>query len=165
MTKENSSGGSAFYIVSILLLVFIFPILSFFMELQLTKDIADGLAVLGKWFIFYTAGLRLFIAGIRQIIKPAFTAKEIFHFQTAESFAIIKELGFANVCAGVIGIASLFLPQWRIVSAVSSGLYYGLAGIGHYVRKPDGANERFALLTDIIVFILFLCYVLLFLNH
>lgn len=162
MTKDKATGTSPFYIISILLLVFAFPILSFFIELQTTKGKGDDLASLGKWFIFYAAGLRLFIAGVRQISKPAFTAKEIFHFETGESFPVIKELGFANVCSGLVGIISLLLPQWRMVSAFSSGLYYGLAGVGHFVRNPKGANERFALVTDFVVFILFLCYAVLF---
>jgi hypothetical protein len=52
----------------------------------------------------------------------------------------------------------LFLPQWRIVSAFGSGLYYGIAGFQHLVKKPAGANEKFALITDVIIFIFLLIY-------
>ena len=162
MTNNNSLGTNKFYIVSIILMLFVLPVVSFFIEWQISDSTINTVASIGKWFIFYAAGLRLFIAGIRQISKPAFTAKEIFHFTTNESFPVIKELGFANICTGLVGIISLFIPSWRIVSAFSSGLYYGFASFTHLTKKMAGANERFALLTDIIVFILLLVYVLLF---
>ena len=38
------------------------------------------------------------MAGIRQITNPAFTAKEIFHIDSMASLAIVRELGFANLC-------------------------------------------------------------------
>jgi len=158
MAKNNSTGADKFYIISIVVMIFVLPVLSFFIERVINGVPSNTFAALGKWFIFYTAGLRLFIAGIRQIIKPSFTAKTIFHFKTGESFPVIKELGFANVCSGLVGIISLFIPTWRIVSAFSSGLYYGFAGFGHLAKKPAGANERFAMITDIIVFLLFIIY-------
>ena len=103
-------------------------------------------------------GIRLFIAGIRQTTNPAFTAKEIFHISSEESFPVVRELGFANLCFGLTAIISLFLPSWRIVSAFGSGVYYGLAGALHFIKKPAGINERFALITDIIIFILLMLY-------
>ena len=111
-------------------------------------------------FIFYAVGLRLFLAGIKQTTNPAFTAKEIFHIDSPESFPILREIGFANLCFGQIGLISLFLPQWRIVSALGSGLYYGLAGLQHFIKKLAGTNEKFALITDIIIFLILLVYVI-----
>ena len=163
MANKNS-GSNKFYIISIFVMIFVLPVLSFSIEELVSKNEINDLASIGKWFIFYTAGIRLFIAGIKQITNPAFTAKAIFHFTGTESFAIIKELGFANVCAGLVGIISLFIPAWRIVSAFSSGLYYGFAGFGHLAKKSASTNERFALITDIIVFVLFVCYVIIFSN-
>jgi hypothetical protein len=99
------------------------------------------------------------MAGIRQITNPAFTLKEIFHIQSTDSYTVVRELGFANLCFGLIGIISLFIPQWRIVSAFGSGLYYGIAGLNHFIKKPVGANERLALVTDIIIFMVLGVYV------
>jgi len=75
-----------------------------------------------------------------------------------ESHPILRELGFANLCFGLVGIMSLFFPQWRVVSAFGSGLYYGIAGFQHLIKKPVGGNELFALVTDIIIFVLLLVY-------
>jgi hypothetical protein len=111
-----------------------------------------------KWFIFSAVGLRLFVAGIMQTVKPAFTAKEIFYINNPEIFPIVRELGFANLCFGLVGIISLFKPEWRIVSAFASGIYFGIAGLQHLIKKPVGANEKFALWTDLLIFIVLLAY-------
>ncbi|WP_462277386.1 DUF6790 family protein [Ferruginibacter sp.] len=72
----------------------------------------------------------------------------------------MRELGFANLCFGLAGIISLFKPEWRMASAFTCGLYYGLAAIQHIVKKPVNINERFALWTDVIVFVCLLIYFL-----
>jgi len=114
--------------------------------------------LLGKWFIFSAVGLRLLLAGIKQTTNPAFTAKTIFQIEQKDVLPIVRELGFANICFGLIGIVSLFLPGWRIVSAFGSGLYYGIAGLQHIIKRPAGANEKFALITDILIFIILLVF-------
>ncbi|MBS1950367.1 MAG: hypothetical protein JST37_05100 [Bacteroidetes bacterium] len=111
-----------------------------------------------KWFIFSAVGLRLFLAGLKQVKDPAFTAKQIFHLDSPDSFPILRELGFANICFGLVGIVSLFRPEWRAVSAFASGLYYGIAGIQHGLKKISGINEKFALWTDLLIFGLLLVY-------
>jgi hypothetical protein len=69
-------------------------------------------------------------------------------------------LGFANICFGLIAIVSLFKPQWRIVSAFASGVYYGIAGLQHALQKKKGVNEKFAQWTDLVIFsLLFIFFV------
>ena len=158
MANNNSPGINKRYIIVVSVLTFVLPIICSVGQILINKDTALSFELIGKWFIFSAVGLRLFIAGIKQTTDPAFTAKDIFHIDNPDSFPIVRELGFANLCFGLIGIASLFLPQWRIVSAFGSGLYYGIAGLQHLLKKPAGANERFALVTDIIIFLLLLAY-------
>ncbi len=138
-------------------MTFVIPVVGFLAE-HFSKNIPLTFELLGKWFIFSAVGLRLFVAGMQQAIKPQFTAKEIFHIHNAESFPIVRELGFANICFGLVGIISLFKPEWRIVSAVASGLYYAFAGLLHIVKKPVSINERFALWTDVFIFLVLLSY-------
>jgi hypothetical protein len=146
------------YIISVSVLTFLLPVICSIAEVFFYKEKIFSFELFGKWFIFSAVGLRLFIAGIKQTTDPAFTAKEIFHIKDPESFPIVRELGFANLCFGLVGIISLFLPQWRIVSAFGSGLYYGIAGFQHLFKKRDGANETFALVTDMLIFIFLLIY-------
>jgi hypothetical protein len=158
MAKNNSSDINKKYIAVVLVLTFILPLVCSIAETLINKDTPFSFSLVGKWFIFSAVGLRLFIAGIKQTTDPAFTTKEIFHLDNPDSFPIVRELGFANICFGLIGIVSLFIPHWRIVSAFGSGLYYGIAGFQHLLKKPVGTNEKFALVTDMIIFILLLAY-------
>jgi hypothetical protein len=153
MPAETKDPINKPYIIGVSVITFVLPVLSLATERWAAhSSIVFSLSGVGKWFIFYAAGIRLFLAGIRQATKPAFTAKVIFHMESTESYPIIRELGFANLCFGLIALISLFLPGWRVVSAFGSGLYYGLAGIMHAVKKPVGINEKFALYTDFIIF-------------
>ncbi len=145
------------YILLVSLLTFVLPIFCAVVQMLVNKE-AFSFGLIGKWFIFSAVGLRLFIAGIKQTTDPAFTAKEIFHIDNPDSLPIVRELGFANLCFGLVGIVSLFMPEWRVVSAFGSGLYYGIAGLQHLIKKPAGINEQFALVTDLAIFLLLLAY-------
>ena len=115
--------------------------------------------LIGKWFVFWGIGVRLFIAGVRQIIKPAFTAQEIFNISSEESFVIVKELGYSNLCMGLMGIFSVFSPCWTIIIAVGGGLYFGFAGVQHIIKKPVSMNENIALVSDFWIFGVMLLYI------
>jgi hypothetical protein len=145
------------YFISVSIMTFVIPIVGFFAE-HISLDVPLTFDLFGKWFIFSAVGLRLLVAGLQQSIKPQFTAKEIFHIESSESFPIVRELGFANICFGLVGIISLFKPEWQIVSAFASGIYYAFAGLMHIIKKPVGPNETFALWTDIIIFSVLVAY-------
>lgn len=145
------------YIAIVTALTFIIPAIGFVAE-HFVSDTALTFELFSKWFIFSAVGLRLFLAGIRQTTKPEFTAKQIFHIDSPDSFPVVIELGFANLCFGLVGLISFFKGDWRIVSAFASGLYYGLAGLLHLLKKPAGTNEKFALWTDLVIFALLFAY-------
>lgn len=121
-TSQISDKPNKFYIISVSVLTFIFPVIGFVCE-QLTSQTPMTFELFGKWFIFSAVGLRLFLAGIKQVKNPEFTAKQIFHIDSPQSYPILRELGFANICFGLVGIVSIFKPDWRIVSAFASGIY------------------------------------------
>jgi hypothetical protein len=160
MENNKQAAMNGFYALSILLLTAVFPGICCAIEIISGKSTDSSWPIFAKWFIFSAVGLRLFLAGIKQVANPAFTAKEIFHIDSPSSFPIVRELGFANICFGLIGIISLFLPQWRIVSAFASGLYYGIAGLQHLIKKPAGPNELLALISDVLIFLVLLIYVI-----
>jgi hypothetical protein len=147
------------YLVSVLLFMLLLPLGSILFGVVVNKQ-PFGWLLIGKWFIFWALGVRLFIAGVRQVSKPAFTAKEIFRIDDPGSLPVIRELGFANLCIGLIGILSLFLPSFRTPSAVAAGLYFGLAGFLHLFKKPDSRNELIALISDLFIFGLVALYLL-----
>ncbi len=105
-----------------------------------------------KWFVFFGIGCRLGSAGINQIIRPQFTAKEIFRLSSDEAAPVVREIGFANVCFGLIAILSLFIPGFRMPAAIAGGLYFGLAGLLHVFKKRETAAEVFAMVSDLFIF-------------
>ncbi len=117
---------SKMYLYVILLLMLICPVASILAEYYMQHPDMGLIALVGKWFTFWAVGVRLFTAGIRQVKDPAFTTKDIFHIDNVESLVIVRELGFANICMGAVGIVSLF----HSLMAHGSGLY-GRAIYGH----------------------------------
>lgn len=154
---KNLSDINKPYLIIVSVLTFVLPVIGFIAE-HLKDEIDLTFTLYGKWFVFSAAGLRLFLAGVRQVTKPAFTAREIFHIYSPDVLPIVRELGFANICIGLVGIISLLKPEWRTVSAFASGLYYGLAALLHLVKKPAGINEQFAFWTDLLIFVVLTFY-------
>lgn len=138
------------YLLSILLTAVVIPLGGAVVE-HFMYEAAWSALLFSKWFIFSAGGLRLLVAGIKQVMDPAFTAQRIFHIQGTESLPVVRELGFANCCLGSLGVVSLFAPQWRMAAAFASGLYFTFAALGHIAKKPVGPNERLALWSDVLI--------------
>jgi hypothetical protein len=148
------------YIVAVVLLMLIFPVASITIEVFLSGHTSGLMFPTGKWFVFWAAGVRLFLAGGRQVIQPQFTAKEIFDMHEVESLAIVRELGFANLSMGLLGVVSLFRAGWIVPAALVGGLYYGLAGSGHVFKKTKNSKEYAAMASDLFVFVVLIVFVL-----
>jgi len=112
-----------------------------------------------KWFTFWAVGVRLFLAGIRQSLQPRYTANTLLGIKSEESLVLVRELGFANLAMGTIGLLSLLRPGWVTVAALAGGIYYGLAGIGHIFHNTRNRLENVAMVTDLLIAVLLLCLV------
>jgi hypothetical protein len=145
------------YLISVCLLLFVFPAGSVVAELLWIGG-TDITLLIGKWLVFWAVGVRLFLAGLRQVARPQFTAEGIFQIRDKASFAIVREVGFANLAMGGLGLLSLAQHAWVIPAAVVGGLYYGLAGIGHAMRGRLNFHGWVALTSDFFVFALLACY-------
>lgn len=141
------------YLASVILLLAVFPIASIAIE-WFAAGLPGGLMPLvGKWFVFWAVGARLFIAGIRQVIQPAFTAETIFAVKDVAAHAIVREVGFGNLSMGTLGLATSAMPAWILPAAIVGGLYYGLAATVHVVRHDRNAHEQIALISDVLIFV------------
>ena len=78
--------------------------------------------------------------------------------KSTESFVIIRELGFANIAMGVMGILSVLNNNWRVMAAITGGMFLGLAGILHLLKKPDSLNEMIAMIYDLFVLVVIITY-------
>lgn len=140
------------YAASVLLLLFVIPAASVAAEVLLH---GGSLWVLtAKWFVFWAVGARLFIAGIFQTLRPQMTAHSIFEIKDPAALGIVREVGFGNLSMGVLGLLILVKPEWLVPAAIVGGLYYGLAGAGHWMRGGGNAKERLALWSDFYAFVL-----------
>lgn len=153
---------SPLYAINILMIMLVLPVVSISIECLNHKPL--GWLLIGKWFVFWALGVRLLTAGLRQVAKPEFTAKEIFHFTGTESMVVIRELGFANISLGLIGVLSLLKTEWTQAAAICGGLYMGIAGIQHAFKKPASSNEWLAMISDLFIFAIAVLYLYLTLN-
>ena len=157
--RRSSKNGQYAYLAMNIFLLFILPFSSIMGEFIMEKEPLDWILI-GKWFIFWAIGIRLFTAGIKQSSNPEFTASSIFKMKSSESFVVIRELGFANIALGVMGILSVINSNWRMLAAITGGLFFGLAGIQHLFKKPDSRNELIAMLYDLIVLLIIVLYLI-----
>ena len=145
------------YYAMIILLMAVFPIASVLIERLV--DNADLVMLAGKWFVFWACGVRLLLAGARQIGNPTFTADTIFGIADKDAGKIVIELGFANVAIGVLSVASIFRPDWVLPAAIVAGLYYGFAGIKHVFNAGRNRIENWATASDLGIFAVLAIYV------
>ena len=147
------------YLASIILLMLVLPLLSVAAEAPMVPDAAALMTLVGKWFTFWAVGVRLFLAGMTQVLRPQFTAESIFDLEDPGALGIVREVGFANLAIGTLGLLSLAVPSWVVPAAIVGGLYYGLAGLGHVMRKNRNFKEQTALISDLLIFLLLAAFV------
>lgn len=146
------------YIFLITLLLLVFPLAATAVDVILHPG-AGIVMLAGKWFTFFPVGVRLFLAGVRQTTQPSFTAAKIFKIADVHAHPIVREVGFANLAMGTLGLASLAVPAWLVPAALVGGLYYGLAGLGHAINAERNAKEQFALISDLLIFLALAAFV------
>ena len=149
--EKRAEKVSPGYLATVLVLMGVLPAASILVE-RSTGEGAGGWDLAFRWFVFWGIGVRLLLAGLRQVIQPSFTAREIFHLASADAEVIVRELGFANLCLGLAAAISGFVPGWRMGAALSGGLYFGIAGAMHVAKRPATPNEWVALISDLFIF-------------
>jgi hypothetical protein len=141
-------GEFGMYFIIVILFLFVFPLVSVAIETFRFNETLTNLVLIGRWWTFWAVGVRLFLAGIRQVVQPRFTAEEIFAIPDPSALPIIREIGFANLSMGTLGICSIFRSEWVIPAAIVGSLYYGFAGLGHLPQKNKNAKEYTAMVSD-----------------
>jgi hypothetical protein len=137
------------YIVVVLLQTVVLPIISGAIELVMIGG--DGALVVGRWFLFWGVGTRLLLAGAVQVLRPAFTTRNVLGGTDAGSLLIVQELGAANLAMGVVAVIGAFVPGWAAAAAIPGGLFLGQAGLRHIAKPDKGQEERVATWTDLVV--------------
>jgi hypothetical protein len=141
------------YFVVVGLVMFVAPLAS------IAIDVSAGHAALTaalalRWLVFWSIGARLGMAGLRQILQPAFTARQILGIQGEDALILVRELGFANTAMGSVGLMSLWMPSWAAPMGLAGALFLGLAGLNHLLQAHRNARENFAMATDLLAALL-----------
>ena len=146
------------YLAMIILLMGALPIASIAVEFAVRGG-ADIMSLIGKWFVFWPVGLRLILAGLRQVADPKFTAGTIFGVKDQAALTIVQELGFGNLAIGTLGRYRSFIGrEWIVPAALAGGLFYGLAGVKHALRHDRNAIENIATASDLFIFVVLAGY-------
>lgn len=146
------------YLAMIVLLMGMFPASSVLIEFCIVHSSADPLFLIGKWFVFWGVGVRLILAGLRQIANPTFTADVIFGVKETAALAIVQELGFGNLSIGLLGALALVKTEWIVPAAITGGLFYGLAGVKHLIKGDRNRTENIAMVSDLWIFLVLAGY-------
>ena len=144
------------YIAIVVLLMLVCPAVWVVTESAFSHHTVGVSFLIAKWFVFWVVGIRLFGAGWRQVLQPEFTARDIFGIEGPEIRPLVQEVGFGNLAMGTLGICSLFRPAWIAPAAVVGGLYFGLAGLLHTLRRGKNAMEQTAMISDAFAFVVLL---------
>jgi uncharacterized protein DUF6790 len=141
------------YIFIVIALMLAFPLASVVAQLVLTDHSALSTAVvlpiISKWYVFWAVGMRLTLAGLRQIFQPRYTAETILGLKSADSLFLVRELGFANTAMGLTGLGTFFAHAWVAPMAMVGAIFYGLAGINHCFHQNRSSLQNVALVSDL----------------
>jgi hypothetical protein len=139
------------YVVIVLLLCVALPVGSVVADHAWWHPAVPWLASIGKWFVFWSGGIRLLLAGGRQVAQPRFTAKDILGIASDDALPLVQELGIANLAAGIAATLSLVFPAFVLPMAIVGAIFYGGAGIRHALGERHTFNQNLAMATDLLV--------------
>jgi hypothetical protein len=137
------------YVPLVAALMFVFPIASGFLDTYLANHGIFSLSTFLKWFVFWSIGVRLLLAGLRQIFQPGYTVKLL--GIPGGSVTVIRELGMATTAIGLVGSLCLLFPEWMMPAGLTGTVFYALAGINHLLHKPRARNQSIAMVSDLFV--------------
>jgi hypothetical protein len=139
------------YASMVVALMLVVPIGCTIFEVFRSNHGVFAFSILLEWFVFWAVGVRLLVAGLRQIFQPRYTAEVVLGIKGEDCKRVIRELGFGNTAIGCIGAGSLLYPGWVLPAAIAGSVFYGLAGVNHFMQKARGMNENVAMVSDVLV--------------
>ena len=98
------------YVPMVIALMFLFPLIAIVAQMMLTDHgvltAAVSMGIVAKWYVFSAVGVRLSLAGLRQMFQPRFTAQAILGINSPDALFLVRELGIANVAMGTAGLGT-----------------------------------------------------------
>lgn len=149
------------YPALILVLTVIAPVIHVVVALAASGWSADPWPIIGYAFVFWGVGIRLFTAGLSQLLRPQFTSQQILGEKGSGANQIVQELGAANVAIGGIGlVATIWLSAWIPAAGLAGCFFLGFAGLRHIAKRGKNLKESVATYTDLFVAIVLAVYLI-----
>lgn len=127
--KERDNMPSLQYLIYIVTVMAVFPFVCFLIEWlrlrQRRRARYSVLALLCKWFIFWSLGIHLIVTVLLSIFGPLFPTN-MAPIEYISAFNQNNIILMSMSIFGLLGILSLPLPHWRKAAAFGSGFF--LAG-------------------------------------
>jgi hypothetical protein len=147
------SEGYPMYVPMVIALMFLFPLIAIAAQMMLTDHgaltAAVSMGIVAKWYVFSAVGVRLSLAGLRQMFQPRFTAQAILGINNPDALFLVRELGIANVAMGTAGLGTLLAPAWLPPVELTGAIFFGVAGINHWLIKGRNKLQNLALVSDL----------------
>ncbi|WP_334173983.1 hypothetical protein [Pseudoxanthobacter sp.] len=140
------------YLPIIVALMVVLPALSIVIDLVVAPGAMGFAEVAGRWLVFWIVGVRLLMAGARQVFSPDFTARTFFGISDVRALVVVQELGLANSALGLLGVATLLMPAWIAPAAFAGALFFVFAGLRHSLRGTRNRAETVAMVSDFYAF-------------
>ena len=146
------------YFIFVLITTVVAPLVSGVIHGSAAGWVDGPLYYFGLWWVFWGVGVRLFAAGISQIVRPRFTSKNILGIDAPEADQVVQELGFANTAIGATALLGSVVAGWAPAAGFVGGLFLLLAALRHTPKKNKNGKEWVALLTDYLVAVVALAF-------
>jgi hypothetical protein len=150
------------YLVGVLLMTVVLPLTSIYAQFSIANTPQSLMMLVGAWFVFWCAGIRLLIDGSLQFFRPKFTSEEIVGIPGDDALPILRELGVVNLAIGLVGVASKVVPEFILPVAIIGAITYGVAGARHAAERGKTGNATAAMVSDLFVSAVLFLYVIYF---
>ena len=145
------------YVPMVVALLLLLPVASILIQLNIAGTSSSTVEIALRWFVFWAVGVRLLLAGLRQVTRPDYTAKVILGLKSEEPLIVVRELGIANTAIGCVGVASVMIHGWSLPMALAGAVFYGLAGMNHATHRQRGRLQDVAMVSDLLIAVVLAC--------
>ena len=146
------------YAIFVIVLMVVLPVVSIAAEYFLYPAGAGFVFLVGKWFVFWAVGARLFGAGLMQTLRPSFTSSGIFGNADPNAEKLVEEIGFGNLAIGLLGLLTIFNAAWIVPAAITGMVFLGLAGAKHVLNMGKSGRESLAMWSDLAIAVVLAAY-------
>ncbi len=137
----------------------VLPILSIGNEHYLQHASTPLMLLAGKWFVFWSSGIRQASAGLWQFFRPRYTVEGIFGIHSDDPLPFVRELGIDNFAIGAVGILSIVEHSFVLPIAMIAALFFGIAGIRHATDRHRNRKQDLVMATDLFVSLVLVGYI------